>query len=42
MIKMLTGIVPPSAERAVAGADMRTKGAIKERIGYMSQAFPCI
>jgi ABC-2 type transport system ATP-binding protein len=41
VIKMLTGIVPPTAgEGRVAGADMRTAGgAIKERIGYMSQAF---
>ena len=41
VIKMLTGIVPPSGgEGRVAGADMRTaSGAIKERIGYMSQAF---
>ena len=41
VIKMLTGIVPPTAgEGRVAGADMRTaSGAIKERIGYMSQAF---
>ncbi|MEW6544638.1 MAG: ATP-binding cassette domain-containing protein [Nitrospirota bacterium] len=41
VIKMLTGILPPSGgEGLVAGADMRgTGGAIKERIGYMSQAF---
>jgi ABC-2 type transport system ATP-binding protein len=41
VIKMLTGILPPSGgEGQVAGADMRTAGqAIKERIGYMSQAF---
>ena len=41
VIKMLTGIVRPTAgEGRVAGADMRTaSGAIKERIGYMSQAF---
>jgi len=41
VIKMLTGIVPPTGgEGRVAGADMRTaSGAIKERIGYMSQAF---
>ena len=41
VIKMLTGIVPPSGgEGRVAGADMRTASrAIKERIGYMSQAF---
>ena len=41
VIKMLTGILPPTGgEGRVAGADMRTAGqAIKERIGYMSQAF---
>lgn len=41
VIKMLTGILRPSSGRGhVAGADMRTAGsAIKERIGYMSQAF---
>ncbi|MGO8928642.1 MAG: ATP-binding cassette domain-containing protein [Limisphaerales bacterium] len=41
VIKMLTGILPPSAGSGrVAGADMRGAGlAIKERIGYMSQAF---
>ncbi|MCC6967344.1 MAG: ABC transporter ATP-binding protein [Nitrospira sp.] len=41
VIKMLTGIVPPTGGAGrVAGADMRTaSGAIKERIGYMSQAF---
>lgn len=41
VIKMLTGIVPPTGgEGRVAGEDMRTAGgAIKERIGYMSQAF---
>ncbi len=41
VIKMLTGILPPSAGAGrVAGADMgRAAGAIKERIGYMSQAF---
>ncbi|MEY3288986.1 MAG: hypothetical protein RLZZ419_1228 [Pseudomonadota bacterium] len=40
-IKMLTGILPPSSgEGHVAGADMRNAGQmIKERIGYMSQAF---
>ncbi|MEQ1527956.1 MAG: ATP-binding cassette domain-containing protein [Methylococcales bacterium] len=40
-IKMLTGILPPSAgEGHVAGADMRYAAqTIKERIGYMSQAF---
>ena len=41
VIKMLTGILKPSSGAGrVAGADMRTAGlAIKERIGYMSQAF---
>ncbi|MCK6375118.1 MAG: ATP-binding cassette domain-containing protein [Zoogloea sp.] len=41
VIKMLTGILKPSSGFGmVAGADMRTAGwAIKERIGYMSQAF---
>ena len=41
VIKMLNGILPPTGgEGWVAGADMRTaSGAIKERIGYMSQAF---
>ncbi len=41
VIKMLNGILPPTGgEGSVAGADMRTAGgAIKERIGYMSQAF---
>jgi ABC-2 type transport system ATP-binding protein len=41
VIKMLTGIMPPSGgEGRVAEADMKTAGnAIKERIGYMSQAF---
>ena len=41
VIKMLTGILPPSGgEGQVAGAEMRSAGqAIKERIGYMSQAF---
>jgi ABC-2 type transport system ATP-binding protein len=41
VIKMLTGILPPSGgEGQVAGADMRNAGkTIKERIGYMSQAF---
>lgn len=40
-IRMLTGILKPTAgEGRVAGADMRNAGqAIKERIGYMSQAF---
>ena len=41
VIKMLTGIMPPTGgEGRVAGADMETAGeTIKERIGYMSQAF---
>lgn len=41
VIKMLTGILSPTGgEGWVAGADMRQAGgAIKERIGYMSQAF---
>lgn len=41
LIKMLTGILPPSSgEGRVAGADMRfATQAIKERIGYTSQAF---
>jgi ABC-type multidrug transport system ATPase subunit len=41
VIKMLTGIIPPSAGTGrVAGADVQRAGrAIKERIGYMSQAF---
>ena len=41
VIKMLNGILPPTGgEGWVAGADMRRAGgAIKERIGYMSQAF---
>jgi len=41
VIKMLTGILRPSGgEGWVAGADMKTAGGvIKERIGYMSQAF---
>ncbi len=41
VIKMLTGILPPTAgDGWVAGADMRQAGGtIKERIGYMSQAF---
>mgnify|MGYP003384919741 CR=1 FL=1 len=40
-IRMLTGILKPSAgEGRVAGADMRSASqAIKQRIGYMSQAF---
>ncbi|HET7909142.1 MAG TPA: ABC transporter ATP-binding protein, partial [Nitrospira sp.] len=41
VIKMLTGIIPPTGGQGwVAGADMKTAGdIIKERIGYMSQAF---
>ncbi|MCP9442688.1 MAG: ATP-binding cassette domain-containing protein [Nitrospira sp.] len=41
VIKMLTGILPPTAGTGlVAGADMQTAArSIKERIGYMSQAF---
>lgn len=41
VIKMLTGILPPtSGVGQVAGADMARAGRlIKERIGYMSQAF---
>ncbi len=41
VIKMLTGILPPSAGFGhVAGADMHRAGqTIKERVGYMSQAF---
>ncbi len=41
VIKMLTGLMPPSAGAGrVAGADMRSASqTIKERIGYMSQAF---
>lgn len=41
VIKMLTGILTPSSGKGqVAGADMRVAGfTIKERIGYMSQAF---
>ncbi|WP_455379539.1 ATP-binding cassette domain-containing protein [Petrachloros mirabilis] len=41
VIKMLSGILQPTGGTGlVAGADMRTAaGAIKERIGYMSQAF---
>ena len=41
VIKILNGIMPPSGGAGwVAGADMNTAGAaIKERIGYMSQAF---
>ncbi|MFH1034522.1 MAG: ATP-binding cassette domain-containing protein [Pseudomonadota bacterium] len=41
VIKMLTGILPPTGgEGMVAGADMRfASQAIKERIGYVSQAF---
>ena len=41
VIKMLNGIMPPTGgEGWVAGADMKSAGnTIKERIGYMSQAF---
>jgi len=41
VIRMLTGILPPTAgEGRVAGVVMHGAGqAIKERIGYMSQAF---
>ena len=41
VMKMLTGIIPPTGgEGWVAGAEMKTAGeTIKERIGYMSQAF---
>lgn len=41
VIKMLTGILPPTSGIGhVAGADMRQAGReIKERIGYISQAF---
>lgn len=41
VIKMLTGILRPTAgEGQVAGVDMRRAGhAIREKIGYMSQAF---
>jgi len=41
VIKMLTGILMPTGGKGqVAGAGMRRAGqAIKERIGYMSQAF---
>lgn len=41
VIKMLNGILPPTGGTGlVAGADMRKAAAsIKERIGYMSQAF---
>ena len=41
VIKMLTGILRPSAGGGqVAGADIRSAGReIKQRIGYMSQAF---
>jgi len=41
VIKMLTGILPPTGGAgSVAGADMLQGGReIKERIGYMSQAF---
>ncbi|HEB97512.1 MAG TPA: ABC transporter ATP-binding protein [Sedimenticola thiotaurini] len=41
VIKMLTGILRPTAGSGrVAGADMRrAAGAIRQRIGYMSQSF---
>ena len=41
VIKMLTGILPPTAgEGLVAGVEMRrARREIKERIGYVSQAF---
>ena len=41
VIKMLTGILPPSAGAGhVAGADMqRATRALRERIGYVSQSF---
>lgn len=41
VIKILTGILPPTGGSGhVAGANMRRAGhAIKQRIGYMSQAF---
>jgi ABC-2 type transport system ATP-binding protein len=41
VIKMLTGILPPTAGHGhVAGVDMRRPArSIKKRIGYMSQAF---
>ena len=41
VIKMLTGILPPSSGSGqVGGAEMRRAGrAIKQRIGYVSQAF---
>ncbi len=41
VIKMLTGLLPPTAgEGRVAGADMGASSlAIRQRIGYMSQAF---
>jgi len=41
VIKMLTGILPPSAGLGqVAGADMRRASRqLRQRIGYMSQAF---
>ncbi len=40
-IKMLTGLIPPtSGEARVAGLDVASeRGAIKRRIGYMSQLF---
>ncbi len=41
VIKMLTGILPPTDGSGwIAGADIRKAGVpLKERIGYMSQAF---
>lgn len=41
VIKMLTGILQPTGgQGTIAGADMRRAGqSIKQRIGYMSQAF---
>ena len=41
VIKMLTGLLKPSSGRGeVAGVDMSSPGsAVKQRIGYMSQAF---
>jgi ABC-2 type transport system ATP-binding protein len=41
MIRMLTGLLPPSAGTArVAGQDVaRAGGALRQRVGYMSQRF---
>lgn len=41
MIRMLTGLLPPSAGMArVAGQDVaRAGGALRQRVGYMSQRF---